>query len=185
MRALILSLILSSGLVLLGACTGATSGALPTLATTNSATPDATPVATTESETAAVEQVYARWRTAVETADIPAYVTALHPEVRMFPPGAPVVAGSDSYAAFLGPVFEAADYKIEVSQLPQVELVGDLAIAEYEYIIHLKLKDKNAGVTEPGALTANRTRTRYVDVLRKTPAGNWGVWRHTWSVLPE
>ena len=169
-------LILSLGLSLLGACASATSDSSSTVATSS---------ASTVNETTAVEQIYARWRSAVENADIPAYVTALHPEVRMFPPGAPVVAGSGSYAAFLEPVFAAADYRIEVTQSPQVELVGDLAIAEYEYIIHLKLKNEKAGVTEPGALTANRTRTRYVDVLRKTPAGNWGVWRHTWSVVPD
>ena len=169
-------LILSLGLSLLGACASATSDSSSTAAASS---------ASAVNETTAVEQIYARWRTAVENEDIPAYVTALHPEVRMFPPGAPVVAGSGSYAAFLEPVFAAADYRIEVTQLPQVELVGDLAIAEYEYIIHLKLKNEKAGVTEPGALTANRTRTRYVDVLRKTPAGNWGVWRHTWSVVPD
>ena len=174
-------LILSLGLSLLGACASATSDSSPTAAASSASISSASTV----NETTAVEQVYARWRTAVENADIPAYVTALHPEVRMFPPGAPVVAGSGSYAAFLEPVFAAADYRIEVTQLPQVELVGDLAIAEYEYIIHLKLKNEKAGVTEPGALTANRTRTRYVDVLRKTPAGNWGVWRHTWSVVPD
>jgi len=176
MRALISLIGLFTGLALLAGCTSTTSQPLPVVASGNAAM---------LTQTAAIEQVYARWRTAVENADIPAYVDALHPEIRMFPPGAPVVAGSNSYASFLGPVFEAANYKIEVTQMPQVTLMGELAIAEYEYIIHLDLKDKNVGVTEPGALTANRTRTRYVDVLRKTPAGKWGVWRHTWSVQPE
>ena len=136
-------------------------------------------------EAAAVDAVYAKWRSAVEAADIPAYVSVLHPDVRMMPPGARVLAGSNSYAAFLQPVFAAADYKIEVTQMPIIEVMGDLAVAEYEYVIHLALKNAEEGVTEPGALTASRTRARYFDVLRKTSEGNWGVWRHTWRAVPD
>ena len=132
-----------------------------------------------------IDDTYALWRQAVETADIPAYVSVLHPEVRMFPPGAPVVAGADSYAAFLKPVFAAATYRIEVASMPAIEVFGDLAMVEYEYIIHLSLKDADNAVSEPGALTANRTRSQYFDVLRKTADGKWGVWRHTWRVVPD
>lgn len=133
----------------------------------------------------AIDGVYARWREAVEAADIPGYVSVLHPEVRMLPPGAPPVVGSGSYAAFLEPVFAAADYRIEVRQMPVVEVLGEWAVAEYEYVIHLALKDAQSGITEPGALTDSRTHARYFDVLRKTDAGTWGVWRHTWQVVAE
>ena len=165
---------LSLCITLLAACTGSTPSASYRPANM-----------TSENESAAVDKVYARWRTAVETADIPGYVSALHPNVRMLPPGAPVVEGSDSYAAFLEPVFAAADYKIEVIQMPQIEFVGELAIAEYEYVIHLALKDQTSGVSEPGALTDSRTRARYFDILRKTDAGTWGIWRHPWRPMPD
>ena len=127
-----------------------------------------------------IEQLYSNWREAVETADIPRYVTALHPSIRLFPPGAAVINTTANYAKFLVPVFEAADYKIEVKRAPAAEVIGDFAVVEYEYIIHLKLKNPGEGVSEPGALTASRSEARYFDVLRKTD-GKWKVWRHTWQ----
>ncbi|MFK7912324.1 MAG: nuclear transport factor 2 family protein [Pseudomonadales bacterium] len=161
---------------LLGACASAGTNTDQTLTTAS---------VDTAAEVARIDDTYALWRTAVETADIPSYVSVLHPDVRMFPPGAPVVAGSGSYASFLGPVFATATYRIEVTKMPAIEVFGDLAMVEYEYIIHLTLKDAETGVSEPGALTANRTRSQYFDVLRKNDAGKWGVWRHTWRVMPD
>ncbi len=132
-----------------------------------------------DNDVKAIEQLYANWRTAVEAADIPGYVAGLHENVRMLPPGAPAVQDASSYADFLKPVFAAATYKIEVASYPDITVTGDTAVAEYVYTIVLTLKDPEAGVTEPGALTANRTTSRYFDVLKKTDAG-WRVWRHTW-----
>ena len=126
-----------------------------------------------------IEQLYANWRVAVESSDIPGYVASLHEHVRMLPPGAPPVQDASSYAAFLEPVFAAATYQIEVDAYPEITVVGDIAVAEYIYTIVLTLKDPGEGVTEPGAMTANRTTARYSDVLRKTEDG-WRVWRHTW-----
>lgn len=150
-----------------------------------SAGPNAAAPANTATDVQRIDAAYARWRRAVENGDIPGYVSVLHPEVRMYPPGAPVVSGAEHYAAFLGPVFESATYRIEVVHMPAIEVMGDLAMVEYEYIIHLSLKDPDTGVSEPGALTANRTRAQYFDVLRKTAAGDWGVWRHTWRSMPD
>ena len=82
-------------------------------------------------------------------------------------------------------MFATADYRIEVVKLPTIELLGDVATAEYEYIIHLDLKNPDVGVTEPGALTESRTKSRYFDVLRKRADGRWAIWRHTWSTLSE
>ncbi|MBQ73603.1 MAG: hypothetical protein CMQ20_01105 [Gammaproteobacteria bacterium] len=127
-----------------------------------------------------IEQLYSNWREAVETADIQRYVTALHPNIRLFPPGAEVIDTAANYAKFLVPVFAAADYQIEVKRAPVADVIGDFAVVEYEYIIHLKLKNPEEGVSEPGAMTASRSEARYFDVLRKTD-GKWKVWRHTWQ----
>lgn len=137
-----------------------------------------------ESNTA-ITKLYADWRTAVEAADIPGYLQALHPDVTLMPPGAADIVGAANYGVFLGPVFANATYKIEIISPPAIELVGDAAVARYEYVIHLQLKDADQGVTEPGALTASRTASRYFDVLRRKPDGNWGVWRHTWNASPN
>lgn len=134
---------------------------------------------------AAIDSLYADYRVAVERSDIDAYVEALHPEVRLLPPGADAIVGPDAYAKFLTPVFAAADYRIEVVTMPVIEVLGDVATAEYEYIIHLELEDPEVGVSEPGALTASRTKSRYFDVLRKREDGQWAIWRHTWSTLSE
>lgn len=141
----------------------------------------ATGSASAEDDVDAIGGLYASWRQAVAAADIPAYVKVLHPDVRLLPPGAPPIVGADNYAGFLKPVFATADYRIEVVRAPQIEVLGDTAVAEYEYIIHLKLKNPDVGVSEPGALTAERTGARYFDVLRRNASGQWSVWRHTWQ----
>ena len=134
---------------------------------------------------AAIDKLYADYRVAVENSDIKGYVDALHPQVRLLPPGAGAIVGAENYAGFLEPVFATADYRIEVVSMPAIEVMGDVATAEYTYIIHLDLKNPDVGVTEPGALTASRTRSRYFDVLKKRSDGQWAIWRHTWSTLPE
>ena len=135
--------------------------------------------------TAAITKLYADWRAAVEAGNIAGYVRVLHDDVIMMPPGAADVVAASSYAAFLAPVFAAATYKIEVVSPPQIEVVGELAVARYEYVIHLTLKNPDSAITEPGALTASRTAARYFDVLRRRSDGAWGVWRHTWNASPN
>jgi ketosteroid isomerase-like protein len=128
-----------------------------------------------------IERLYEQWREAVATADIPSYVAVLDPDVRLIPPGADAIEGASQDAQFLTPVFKAATYRIEVIAPPKVEVLDDIAVAEYEYVIHLKLKNPAQGVTEAGALTASRTEARYFDVLRKSESGEFRVWRHTWQ----
>jgi len=136
-------------------------------------------------DTDRIAQLYADWRKAVESADIPGYVRVLHDDVTLMPPGAADIQGAAHYARFLGPVFDTATYRIEVVSPPAVEVLGDVAVARYEYVIHLKLKNAGQAVTEPGALTASRTASRYFDVLRRRPDGGWAVWKHTWNASPE
>ena len=63
------------------------------------------------------------------------------------------------------------------------DVVGDMAVAEYEYLIHLDMKESAEAISEPGALTASKTQSRYFDVLLKGEDGQWKVWRHTWQVV--
>jgi ketosteroid isomerase-like protein len=135
----------------------------------------------TDADVAEIQALYATWREAVTTADIPMYVSVLDPAVRMIPPGAEVVDTKAKYEEFLQPVFKTATYRIQVDRYARVDVVGDYAVAEYDYTIYLTLKDPNQKITEPGALTASVTATRYFDVLRKNPEGRWKIWRHTWQ----
>jgi ketosteroid isomerase-like protein len=147
------------------------------VASTASATEPVSP----QTDEQAIDALYANWRRAVEHADIPGYVAVLHEEVRLLPPGAEPIVGAASYAKFLEPVFAAANYRIEVVRSPAIEVFGDVALAEYEYVIHLELKDAQVGVAQPGALTAERTAARYIDVLRRDATGRWAVYRHAWQ----
>lgn len=137
------------------------------------------------SEVPQIEALYERWRTAVRSSDIPGYLNVLHPDVRLLPPGAPAIQGAANYGQFLEPVFATATYEIIVERAPVVEVVGDAAIAEYDYTIVLNQKNPDVGVTEPGAMTATRTSARYFDVLRRLDNGSWRVWRHSWQEKQE
>ncbi len=137
--------------------------------------------ADTAADVTAIDALYANWRSAVERADIPAYVAVLDANVRLLPPDAEAIVGAAGYGKFLEPVFAAADYRIEVVRAPVIEVIDDTALAEYDYIIHLKLKNADEGVKQTGALTAERTSARYIDVLRRQADGRWAVYRHAWQ----
>ena len=135
----------------------------------------------TDGDAAAIRKLYADYLRAVESGDIAGYVRVLHPDVRLLPPGADAIDGAENYGRFLAPVLGSATYRIEVVREPIIDVLGDVAYAEYDYVIHLTLKNPERGISEPGALTASRTSARYLDVLRKAADGRWSVWRHAWQ----
>ena len=135
----------------------------------------------TDADVAEILDLYVTWREAVATADIPRYVSILDPEVRLIPPGAEVVDTAVNYEKFLQPVFKDATYRIQVDRYARVDVVGDYAVAEYDYTIYMTLKDTDQQITEPGALKASVNSARFFDVLRKNSEGRWKVWRHTWQ----
>jgi ketosteroid isomerase-like protein len=135
----------------------------------------------TDADAAEIEALYVTWREAVANADIPKYVSILDPEVRLIPPGAEVVDTAVNYEEFLQPVFKDATYRIQVDRYARVDVIGDYAVAEYDYTIYLTLKNTDQQITEPGALSASVNSTRFFDVLRKNSEGRWKVWRHTWQ----
>lgn len=182
------SIFVLGALVLTQGCANSASSAGSTasgsVATSSSVVKAVGSTAESAVEEAAIQKLYADWRVAVESGDIPAYLKALHPNVRLFPPGAAPILGSAGYGDFLVPVFASATYRIDVAKLQEVRVMGDTAIAEYEYIINIDLKDADTAITQPGALTAARNRARYFDVLRKQENGSWGIWRHLWQDMP-
>ena len=134
----------------------------------------------TASETREILDLYKTWVAAVEEGDIESYVSVLHEDVKLMPPTSEPFEGKEKYKEFLEPVFKSADYEIEVKVEPSVEFLGDVAIAEYEYVIYLKLKQGQSGVDQPGALQATRSHNAYFDVLIRNSKGKWVVYRHTW-----
>ena len=71
-----------------------------------------------------------------ESGNIPGYLAVLDEDVELMPTDAPPIRGRDNYAVFLGPVFEADRFEIEVVDPGMIEVDGDLAWARYDYIIH-------------------------------------------------
>jgi ketosteroid isomerase-like protein len=135
----------------------------------------------TDADVAEILDLYVTWREVVANADIAGYVALLDPEVRLIPPGADVVDSAVNYEEFLQPVFKDASYRIQVDRYARVDVVGDYAVAEYDYTIFLTLKDTEQQITEPGALKESVNKARFFDVLRKNSEGRWKVWRHTWQ----
>ena len=135
---------------------------------------------TSASETREILDLYKTWVAAVEEGDIESYVSVLHEDVKLMPPTSEPFEGKEKYKEFLKPVFTSADYEIEVKVEPSVEFLGDVAIAEYEYLIYLKLKEGQSEIDQPGALQATRSHNAYFDVLIRNSKGKWVVYRHTW-----
>ncbi|MFM8355010.1 MAG: hypothetical protein ACKOBM_08910, partial [Gammaproteobacteria bacterium] len=48
-------------------------------------------------DVAAIDQLYADWRKAVESADIDGYVAVLDTNVRLLPPDAEAIVGAENY----------------------------------------------------------------------------------------
>ena len=135
---------------------------------------------TSANETREILDLYKTWVVAVEEGDIESYVSVLHEDVKLMPPTSEPFEGKEKYKEFLKPVFTSADYEIDVKVEPSVEFLGDIAIAEYEYVIYLKLKEGRSEIDQPGALQATRNHNAYFDVLIKNSKGKWVVYRHTW-----
>ena len=135
---------------------------------------------TSAGETREILDLYKTWVVAVEEGDIESYVSVLHEDVKLMPPTSEPFEGKERYKEFLKPVFTSADYEIDVKVEPSVEFLGDVAIAEYEYVIYLKLKEGQSEIDQPGALQATRNHNAYFDVLIRNSKGRWVVYRHTW-----
>ena len=65
-----------------------------------------------------IAALYADWRSAVESGNIPGYVDVLHPDISLRPPGVAGLDGRANYREFLGPVFESARYEITMRHSP-------------------------------------------------------------------
>ena len=132
-----------------------------------------------------IAALYADWRSAVESGNIPGYVDVLHPDISLRPPGVAGLDGRANYREFLGPVFDSARYEITVDTPPNVTLLGDTAIVEYDYtILRHPIVDADAKL-EPGALVAAKTSAHYIDIVTRDGQGQWKVRLHSWHDWPE
>lgn len=125
--------------------------------------------------------LYKAWIVAVETGDRQGYLAHLDQNIRMTPPGAPDVISKDNYAEFLVPVFDSASYKITPASDYDIEILGDMALARYDYIVSVFLNEGVEGVEQAGALNQQESNLKYSDVLRRQADGSWKVLRHTWN----
>jgi len=135
---------------------------------------------------AAVAQLYATWRRAVEEGDRQQYVDLLDENITMVPPGATDIVGREAYATFLIPVFENAEYKIESLGDIDIQIEGDIALARYDYIVYVSMKAGVANITDSAAaLDQMVNKSKYLDVLKRQADGGWKVLRHMWSEAPS
>lgn len=131
-----------------------------------------------------IRDMYAGWRVAVETGNIPGYLACLDEDVRMIPPGGPDVVSREAYGAFLQPVFDGIRYAIEPKSDIEIEFHGNIALARYRYVVTLTF-EKDTGVkAADGALTDTVNDSKYFDVLRRQPDGTWKTYIHTWNASP-
>ncbi len=76
-----------------------------------------------------------------------------------------------------------ASYKITPVTPFDIEIMGDVALVRYDYVIRLTLADQDAAPAA-GALTAQINASKYFDVARRQQDGGWKVYRHTWNASP-
>ena len=120
----------------------------------------------------AIQELYQNRNTAVHNGDRDSYVATLDENVRMVPPGARDVIGRDAYAEFLIPVMQADKFEIIPRGDLEVDLLGDIALARYDYIVK---------VYEDGVESQESTDMKYCDVLRRQEDGTWKILMHMWN----
>lgn len=134
----------------------------------------------------AIRQLYNHWKTAVESGDRAGYVNVLDEQVTMIAPGAPDIVGRDAYAEFLIPVFQHAQYRVESLGEIQIDLLGDFALARYDYIVHVSMAEGVGKITDnQAALDQLVNKAKYLDVLKRQDTGEWKVFRHMWNEGPQ
>ena len=134
----------------------------------------------------AITELYSRWKTAVEDGDRASYVNVLDEQVTMIAPGAADIVGRDAYAKFLIPVFQHAEYRVESLGEIQIDLLGDYALARYDYIVHVSMAEGVGKITDnQAALDQLVNKAKYLDVLKRQDTGEWKVYRHMWNDGPQ
>ena len=138
-------------------------------------------MATEQQDKEAITALYREWIVAVEQGSREGYLALLDEDIRMTPPGATDVISKTAYAEFLVPVFDSASYTITPIGDYDIEILGDIALARYDYIVSVFLNEGVAGVEQAGALNQQVSNLKYSDVLRRQADGEWRVLRHTWN----
>ncbi|MEH6515176.1 MAG: nuclear transport factor 2 family protein [Halioglobus sp.] len=138
-------------------------------------------MSTKQTDKEAILALYKDWITAVEEGSREGYVALLDQDVRMTPPGAEDIISKKVYAEFLIPVLSSASYGVTPLGGYEIDVMGDLALVRYDYIVSVSLNEGVDGVDQAGALNQQESSLKYSDVLRRQPDGGWKVLRHTWN----
>lgn len=138
-------------------------------------------MSTEQTDREAILSLYKDWITAVEEGSREGYVALLDQDVRMTPPGAEDIISIKDYAEFLIPVLNSASYRVTPLGGYDIDIMDDLALARYDYIVSVSLNDGIEDVEQAGALNQQESSLKYSDVLRRQPDGGWKVLRHTWN----
>lgn len=127
----------------------------------------------------AIQALYETRKLAVENGDRDSYVDTLDENVRMIPPGIKDVIGKDAYAEFLIPVLQNTKYEIVPLGDIEIEIIGDIALARYDFIINVS--EGVDSVKETGVLNQESSNMKYADVLRRQEDGTWKILQHMWN----
>jgi ketosteroid isomerase-like protein len=100
------------------------------------------------------------------------YLKAFADDATVLPPDCPAIQGKSAARAFYADAFREIETMRVSYHDPIVDIDGALAVRRYTATAH---------VTYKGARKAVATRTKYLDVLRKEPSGDWKIVVHMWS----
>ena len=130
---------------------------------------------------AAIISLYESWKIAVKNGNRERYLGLLDENIQLIPPGSKDIIGKDAYAEFLIPVFQHAEFEIVSLGGYKIDVLGDIALARYDYIVNIFPKEPAQGVNRSGLLSKQSNNLKYTDVLRRQQSGEWKVLRHTWT----
>ena len=75
--------------------------------------------------------------------------------------------------------FEAAE--IDEYNIPEVEIIGDLAIVKSRQTVSLTFIGNKNKIKSEGALQKDITTSDYLDILQRQSNGSWKCLVHTWQ----
>jgi uncharacterized protein (TIGR02246 family) len=130
--------------------------------------------AQTSADSATVTAFYGRWFGSAAQG-MTRYASFYAPDGYLLPPGAPPVQGREAIAAWMEQSRAAAPYTTQ----PQGIVVDELRFVSPTLVVY---RSTLRGQRVPkGGGPAVPFETKYFDLLRRTPSGDWEVLYRAWS----